>query len=692
MLKKKNIAMVMAAATVATSVAPVFAAVEKQNVDEAALIKAVEEKLAVKYTDSKVDGENGVVAPGKEYTNSVYKVQAKIDTVNLGSGVGVAIDVKSVDHLKTLIEKAEVAKKAINVVITDKGHKTVDGKIVDTFKAAKYDQNALNGLRDKVIIESANNTKVADVAVTATATDASSPVTKVEVTLVNTDVKPIELQVNSTKLDLTTGLDKDGNKIKLSEVATAEDAKKVVGFDFVQGTESIDLESKKVAELEYNVVSGKLVEFDLSTFKTETGYTEAAKELTGLLKLADGSDPNKVVTVNKDGKTYKVKYDVTNNLKIESVKDAEGKHIGYKLTIDLTVAESGKEFPTTGTNVQLVIKSKVQADLAALKAEIVAKNEVSTTKYEKLSGDSRFETSIAISKEAHKAKTRKVVLVGENAIVDGLASAPLAKKEGAPILLTKKDSIPASTMEEIKRLTEKGDKVYLVGGENTISKAVEAQLAKEMNANIVRLAGNDRYETSLKIAEELDVVNAATDFTKAYVVGGEGLADAMSVAAVAAKTGEPIIVSPAAGLTKDAKAFLDARATLVSVDVIGGTSKVNTQVLKDANEIDNVTAVERISGADRNDTNAKVIANYFGANTLDKVYVAKDGDAQLVDALAAAPLAGENSGAIVLATNDLNKAQEDAVKAAKKASNKVTQIGNGVNETVMQKVLKALGL
>ena len=41
MLKKKNIAMVMAAATVATSVAPVFAAVNEENVNEATLIAEV---------------------------------------------------------------------------------------------------------------------------------------------------------------------------------------------------------------------------------------------------------------------------------------------------------------------------------------------------------------------------------------------------------------------------------------------------------------------------------------------------------------------------------------------------------------------------------------------------------------------------------------------------------------------------
>ena len=60
MLKKRNIAMVMAAATVATSVAPVFAAVENQNVDEATLIAKVEEMLNTKYSNSREDGDGNL--------------------------------------------------------------------------------------------------------------------------------------------------------------------------------------------------------------------------------------------------------------------------------------------------------------------------------------------------------------------------------------------------------------------------------------------------------------------------------------------------------------------------------------------------------------------------------------------------------------------------------------------------------
>lgn len=819
MLKKKNIAMVMAAATVATSVAPVFAAeVKEQDVDKAALIKAVGEKLAVKYTDSKVSGEDGGkddVTSKDAYRNSVYKVEASAEGVVLeeGKGAGAAVVVESVAHLERLIEKAEVKDKAIKVVITDKGHKTTaDGKIVSTFKGEKYaDQNELDKqfeiTKENTIREAkndpikVNNQEVASVKVDLT--DDNKKVEKVTLTFKDDKSTKIILTENSKKLDfkiplnegkgeiepstivgeetaktvvgfkeldgvygidgLTNefstekkvnvksvideitngkigdakkviakvekkdsnyeitfeakdedkkniksiitkdsakinfdmGLDKNGKEVKISEISTKEDAEKVVGFALQSGNQDLDIKSEKVSELRYRANSGKLVELDFSSLKTDNGYTETAKELTELLKLADGSNSSKVITTVKDGKAYQIKFAFDKNLRIESYNDASGKHEGYKLIIDLTAAETGKTLPES-ENVHLVIKSKVQKDLADFKKLILDKEVVSTSEYKTLAGNSRFDTAIEISKEgfvgtkealvAGKDQAKAIVLVGENAVVDGLASAPLANQEKAPILLTKKDSVPTETMNEIKRLVEKGAKIYLVGGENTISKTVEAQLAKEMNAEIVRLSGKDRYETSLKIAK------AITTKTDAFVVGGNGLADAMSIASVAAQKSAPIIVTPKEGLTEDAKGFLkDVTKNFTNIDVIGGVNSVSTQVLKDINKIrPALDTVDRIAGNDRNDTNAKVIKEYFTSNSdLNKVYVAKDGDSQLVDALAVAPLAGKTKGAIVLATNDLTKAQADILEA-KKANQKVTQIGGGIASTVVQKVLKAL--
>ncbi|MCQ7012969.1 cell wall-binding repeat-containing protein, partial [Clostridioides difficile] len=112
---------------------------------------------------------------------------------------------------------------------------------------------------------------------------------------------------------------------------------------------------------------------------------------------------------------------------------------------------------------------------------------------------------------------------------------------------------------------------------NSISKDVENEL-KDMGLKVTRLAGDDRYATSLEIADEIGLDN-----DKAFVVGGTGLADAMSIAPVASKleSGEatPIVVvdGKAKTLSSDASDFLGN----AQVDIIGGENSVSKDVERD---------------------------------------------------------------------------------------------------------------
>ena len=55
-----------------------------------------------------------------------------------------------------------------------------------------------------------------------------------------------------------------------------------------------------------------------------------------------------------------------------------------------------------------------------------------------------------------------------------------------------------------------GKTVYLVGGEARISKELEANIAK-LGVKVERLAGDTRFETSLKIAEKV-TTKATVDY------------------------------------------------------------------------------------------------------------------------------------------------------------------------------------
>ena len=248
----------------------------------------------------------------------------------------------------------------------------------------------------------------------------------------------------------------------------------------------------------------------------------------------------------------------------------------------------------------------------------------------KIVGKNRYETAAKIADELVKNNVsyNSVILVNsDKSMADGLSAASLSGKKNAPILLVKRDSIPAEAMAKI----EKAKNVYIIGGEGAISKKVENQLKGK---NITRISGKDRYETSAKIA------NMLGGYKMAFIVNGaKGEADAMSVSSVAAKYGAPILLTNGKTSTHPVKAG-------VSYFVIGGRGVVSNQLADKYN-------ADRIAGIDRYSTNRKVIDEFYYDSK--KVYFAK-GDT-LVDALTASLLAKDN-GMVLVSKNANHKKLE----------------------------------
>lgn len=81
---------------------------------------------------------------------------------------------------------------------------------------------------------------------------------------------------------------------------------------------------------------------------------------------------------------------------------------------------------------------------------------------------------------------------------DALSIGPIAADYSAPILFTEKDKLNEETKNTIN--TWNISYIFIVGGTGVISDSVEKEL-KAMGKNVLRIAGSDRYETSLKIAD-----------------------------------------------------------------------------------------------------------------------------------------------------------------------------------------------
>ena len=285
-----------------------------------------------------------------------------------------------------------------------------------------------------------------------------------------------------------------------------------------------------------------------------------------------------------------------------------------------------------------------------------------------LIGKNRIETAVKISKDGWKS-AETVILVNDGAIADALTATPLAYAKNAPILLTSKTKLSAETKEEIKRLGAKN--VILIGGTAVLPKSIEEELTK-LGLKPDRVEGKTREETALAIAKRLDGISDVSEI--AVVNGTTGLADAVSVAAAAAERHMPILLAnPKKGLSVSEKFIKDEG--IVKSFIIGGTTALPDKLVSSA------PSRQRLSGNNRNDTNAKVIEAFYKGKTLENVYLAKDGmgaEGQLIDALAVGVLAAKNGSPVLIASKKLSEKQKDIINT--KEVNNIVQVGGKGNE------------
>lgn len=246
---------------------------------------------------------------------------------------------------------------------------------------------------------------------------------------------------------------------------------------------------------------------------------------------------------------------------------------------------------------------------------------------ERIGGINRYETCVNISKKSFDNSDVAILASGQK-VHDALTSGGIAAKLKAPLLLTKKDTLPSVVMDELKRLKVK--KVIFVGGEQSISKSVENELAKTFK--VQRVSGKDRYQTSIKLAEELNKTSKQEN-----IIVNANTVDALSAGPVAAKLNRSIILTDGKNLPEGSKSIVDINSS--SNVIIGGTDSMNIKGLKG----------DRISGINRYETSTKIAEKYYQGNS-DKVLLANG--TNYIDALSAINLVLSKKAPVLLAKTD----------------------------------------
>ncbi|MEE8602236.1 septal ring lytic transglycosylase RlpA family protein [Euzebya tangerina] len=111
-------------------------------------------------------------------------------------------------------------------------------------------------------------------------------------------------------------------------------------------------------------------------------------------------------------------------------------------------------------------------------------------------GNDRIQTAVEASQQ-FRSQASDVVLATAFSFPDALAASALTHALHAPLLLTATDSLPVAVEAELARL--QADRVWILGGVNAVSDAVEQRL-RTLGYDINRLAGASRFETAQAIA------------------------------------------------------------------------------------------------------------------------------------------------------------------------------------------------
>lgn len=185
----------------------------------------------------------------------------------------------------------------------------------------------------------------------------------------------------------------------------------------------------------------------------------------------------------------------------------------------------------------------------------------------RIAGEDRYETAALIAEEVLGANPDidTVILADGRNYPDALAIGAYAAKECLPIILTKGDEIPQGQdlLEKYKI-----DRAIIVGGENSVGKVEEYFEKNE------RIAGKDRYETAVKVAERF-----FPEAKEIALANGENYPDALALSPWAGKNNMPVLLTRQAKLEDSLRTYIQDKG-IEKIHIFGGNASVSEDVFK----------------------------------------------------------------------------------------------------------------
>ncbi|MER7460382.1 cell wall-binding repeat-containing protein [Micromonospora sp. NPDC126480] len=263
----------------------------------------------------------------------------------------------------------------------------------------------------------------------------------------------------------------------------------------------------------------------------------------------------------------------------------------------------------------------------------------------RLAGTDRFGTANAIS-QSHWAsrsnasdprpKASVAVLSRSDTFADALGGSALATAKTGPLLMTPTTTLQPSVGTELTRILNPGSTVYLLGSAaGALSTTVENQV-RALGFTPKRVAGTDRFATSIAIANEIDPTPG-----KVLAATGMNFPDALAAGAAAGAQNLPgkgssavVVLTNDDKLPPATKSYLDTVSSSAEIYGIGLWGDIATRSY----------GGKPLAGASRYETAMYIAYEFFGGSN----HLGVATGANWPDALAGGALMGSLDAPLML--------------------------------------------
>ncbi|MFH0830479.1 MAG: cell wall-binding repeat-containing protein [Parcubacteria group bacterium] len=323
--------------------------------------------------------------------------------------------------------------------------------------------------------------------------------------------------------------------------------------------------------------------------------------------------------------------------------------------------------------------------------------------YERISGDDRIDTGVAVNKRRFAAgdSAQGALLCNSANPVDCLAASSLAVQMQAGLLLNPQTGLDGRVADEIERSTTPDDSIIVLGQTSAQSDKVITDLKTRGYQNVSRQGGATRIETAVNISAKLRSLSTVPIQRVFFASGFKGTVDALvssSPAGIPGANGSltAILLIKDTSVPSAVQGELANYPNLIEGDAFGGTAVITDATLNTLKSSLPVSAtLRRISGSDRYGTSVAAATSLFSTPTAITLAAGSAPNGGLaVDALVGGPLAASEHSPILLVQNkSLPTTVESYLISVKTSVFKLLVLGgtSAVADSVVQAALTALG-